>query len=101
MTLTEVSIIIGIVVAILGFLGMIYRQGKSEQKVLSAIESLEKSQAQDRARMAEVGQKLDAHCTIDGIHINPLLDQRTYEEQRDWRRSVNEKLDKLLLKDKA
>lgn len=101
MTLAAWGILLGIIVTILGFLGMIYRLGKAEQKIANRFDNLEKAQLEDRSKMLAIGEKLDAHVTEDRIHINPLLDQRTYEEQRDWRRNVNEKLDKLLLKDKT
>lgn len=99
--------IIGFVFFALAVAGIIYRQGKGEQRVLgnielmavnidAKIEALKLGQAQGRARTEEVLGEVKAHTGNTALHVNTQFETLREKVNEDFRHDVARKLDELL-----
>lgn len=95
-TILLISTVCGIVVMLIGFATIIYRGGRRDQKVDSALEVLAKAQTELQISGRGTLDALTVHASNVAMHVNALLEQRNYEDQKEWRANVQTKLDSLI-----
>lgn len=94
--IVQISIIVGLLVALLGIAKIIWQGGRTEQRVTSKLEELETSRRENSERIGRVLDEVSAHVKNESVHVNARLQEHVQNEQREWRASVDRKLDLLL-----
>ena len=91
-----VAAAIGIVVSVTTLVLMIKKSGAESQEVKDAVSSLKEWQEKNQDSFKEIVNDIKLHVSNAAIHVNPVLEQREYQERKDFERKVENKLDVLL-----
>jgi arginyl-tRNA synthetase len=100
-TVVQLSLLCGLLLSLIGIGTVIYKVGRTEQKLTSKIEELEASKVENRQMIGKVLDELTAHCKDETLHVNAKLEERMYHEQSAWRGKVDEKLELLIRNNKG
>lgn len=99
----QVSIVGGALIVICTLIVMLFKLnrlsytiGQMQQSVTDKLDALEKGKVENGQQTARLLEDLNKHCSTPGLHVNAELERRTYDEGRDWRKSVDAKLNELL-----
>lgn len=92
----QLSIVASLVLTLIGLITIIYRIGTTKQALSDAIDSLKIAEGENKRKVDKMLEELTSHCKDDELHVNSKLEERTYNENMQWRRNVDSKLDTLI-----
>lgn len=102
MSFEQWAIIVNFVLGVLALLGILFKinklsfqLGQKTQSIDDKLDSVTTNQGDNKAEIAKTLKLIDEHIKDIQIHINPIVYSQRYEEQKEWRRDIQSKMDKI------